>query len=114
MRRGVLEDVVIEALQHHLLAPEPVEEFVAAFHMEVNTALADQGAERAAAERRSDAVLRQIDGLVSAIAVGMRAPSFAARLTGLARMLEIARMVEIARRRAVSGNRRPDKKKPPG
>ena len=36
IRRPVLEEIVIQALQHNLMQPELVEEFIAAFHAEVN------------------------------------------------------------------------------
>ncbi|MCC5979917.1 MAG: recombinase family protein [Salinarimonas sp.] len=83
VRRGALEHLVIDALKHHLMAPELVEEFVSAFHEELNKARADQDSQRLSAQRRYEVVSRQIEGLVSAIAEGMRAPSLAAKLEAL-------------------------------
>ena len=83
--RQVLEDLVLDALKRHLLAPEYVQEFVDAFHAEVNRQRRD--AEIAAGVKRKefDEVQRRLDGLIDAIADGLRAPGLQTRLDELER-----------------------------
>lgn len=83
VRRGPLEAFVLKGLQERLMAPELVEEFIREFHAELNRAAAGQAAQHAASARKLQAVDRQIDALVTAIANGMNSPSVAARLTAL-------------------------------
>jgi site-specific DNA recombinase len=74
-------------LRQRLLAPEMVEEFVAAYHEEVNRHRRDETAARtagrAAQERELAEVRRKLDGLIDAIAEGMRAPGLQQRLDEL-------------------------------
>jgi site-specific DNA recombinase len=51
IRRAPLEALILDGLKHRLLAPELVEEFVAAYHEEVNRARRDATAARAGQER---------------------------------------------------------------
>jgi site-specific DNA recombinase len=56
VRRGPLEELILDGLRQRLMMPEMVEEFVAAFHEEVNRARRDEiaapGRKRARARRR--------------------------------------------------------------
>ena len=70
----------LEGLRHNLMAPEP---FVAAYHENVNRARRDETAGRAARERELAEVGRKPDGLIDAIAEGMRAPGLQQRLDEL-------------------------------
>ena len=73
VRRKILEDLVLEALQKNLMRPDLVAEFIRAFHEEANADLAAAGQERDAAHRRLDQVQRQLDGLITAITEGCAA-----------------------------------------
>lgn len=64
-------------------AQELVEEFVTAFHAELNTALAAETAERAARERDHAEVGRKLDGLIDAMAEGYRTAGLQAKLDAL-------------------------------
>jgi site-specific DNA recombinase len=67
VRRKILEDLVLQALQKNLMRPDLVAEFIRAFHEETNADLAAAGQERDAARHRLDQVQRQLDGLITAI-----------------------------------------------
>jgi site-specific DNA recombinase len=93
--RQALEDLVLNALKRHLLAPAYVQEFVHAFHAEVNRARRD--AEIAAGIKRKelDEVNRRLDRLIDAIADGLRAPGLQTRLDELEyRKLQLQRELE--------------------
>ena len=66
-----------------LLAPELVEEFISAFHEEVNRRRRDAGAGRARKERELAEVTRKLKGLVDALAEGYRVPDLQQRLDEL-------------------------------
>ena len=83
VRRGVLEEIVISALQHNLMAPDLVADFIAAFHAEVNANRGEADAERRRAEKRKGEIERQLDGLITAIAEGLRSPGLQQRLDAL-------------------------------
>ena len=83
VKRGVLEDIVIGALQHNLMAPELVAEFISAFHAEVNASRGEADVERRRAEKRKGEIERQLDGLITAIAEGLRSPGLQQRLDAL-------------------------------
>jgi hypothetical protein len=51
VRRSPLEELILEGLRQRLMAPDMVEEFVAAFHEEVNRHRRDETAARAGKER---------------------------------------------------------------
>jgi DNA invertase Pin-like site-specific DNA recombinase len=83
VRRGPLEELILSGLQQRLMAPDAVEEFVAAFHEEVNRARRDETAARAGRERELAEVRRKLDGLIDAIADGLRAPGLQQKLDDL-------------------------------
>jgi hypothetical protein len=84
IRRGPLEELVLDGLRQRLMAPELVEEFVAAFHEEMNRLRQDEAVARAGKERELAEVSRKLDGLIDALAEGYRAPGLQQRLDDLA------------------------------
>jgi site-specific DNA recombinase len=64
VRRAPLEALIVEGLRQRLLAPELVEEFVTAYHEEVNRRRRDETAARAGKERELAEVTRKLDGLI--------------------------------------------------
>ncbi|MCZ8104298.1 MAG: recombinase family protein [Burkholderiales bacterium] len=83
VKRGVLEEIVVGALQHNLMAPDLVAEFITAFHEEVNASRGEAEAERRRAEKRKAEIERQLDGLITAIAEGLRSPGLQQRIDAL-------------------------------
>jgi site-specific DNA recombinase len=83
IRRGPLEDLILEGLRHNLMTGKEVETFIAAFHAELNAQRAARTAGRAGQERELAEVRRKLDGLIDAIAEGMRAPGLQQRLDEL-------------------------------
>ena len=83
IRRRELEELILEALRQRLMAPELVEEFISAFHEEVNRQRRDAGAGRAGKERELAEVTRKLKGLVDALAEGYRVPGLQQRLDEL-------------------------------
>jgi site-specific DNA recombinase len=83
LRRGVVEGLILEAVKDQLMAPNLVAEFIDEFHREVNRQR--QGAElvRYVAQSELATVTRKLDGLVDAIADGLRAPDLQRRLDEL-------------------------------
>ena len=92
IRRSHLEDLVIMALQRNLMAPELVQEFVAAANEEFNRTRRDEAVEREGWKARQAKIDKQIDSLVEAIANGLRAGSLQTKLDQLeAERAEVAR-----------------------
>ncbi len=65
------------------MVPELVEEFVGAFHEEVNRKRRDETAARTGKERDVAEVRRKLDKLIDALAEGYRAPGLQQRLDDL-------------------------------
>ena len=84
IRRRELEELILEALRQRLMAPALVEEFISAFHEEVNRQRRDTSAGRAGKERELSEVTRKLKGLVDALAEGYRVPGLQQRLDELA------------------------------
>jgi site-specific DNA recombinase len=94
--RQALEDVVLEALKRHLLAPEYVQEFVSAFHTELNRQRHDAEILVGVKRRELEDVGRRLDGLIDAIADGLRAPGLQSKLDQLeSRKVELARELTV-------------------
>ncbi|MFB6261335.1 MAG: recombinase zinc beta ribbon domain-containing protein [Thiohalorhabdaceae bacterium] len=72
IKRGRLEGLILEALRQRLMEPDLVEEFIAAFHAEVNRQRGQAAAEHQRKQRELTQVQKRIDGLVEAIADGLR------------------------------------------
>ncbi len=94
-RRPLLEALILDGLKSRLMAPELVKEFIAEFHREVNRQRRDQEIEQGLRRREFDEVSRKVDGLVNAIADGLRTPGLKSKLEELeARKTELATLVE--------------------
>ena len=65
------------------MAPELVETFVAEFHAEVNRLNREREHAQEARHRELDEVSRKLDGLIEAIAEGLRSPGLQAKLEEL-------------------------------
>jgi site-specific DNA recombinase len=83
VRRKILEDLVLEALQKNLMHPDLVTEFIRAYQAELNTERANEEQERLTAGRRLEQVKRQLDGLITAISEGLRGSGLQDRLSAL-------------------------------
>ena len=85
MPRGTLEELILDGLRDRLMAPELVETFIAEFHAEVNRLNRDREHAHGAKRRELDEVSRKLDGLIEAIAEGLRSPGLQAKLDELER-----------------------------
>src|SRR5262249_28229510 len=85
IRRGALEALILEGLRNRLMVPELVEEFVRAFHTEINRQRREDGLILETKQRELQDVKRKITGLIDAIAEGLRSPGLQQRLDELER-----------------------------
>ena len=85
IKRAVLEDLILDSLKHRLMQPDLVKEFISAFHAEINQRRQNLDVERKAKERDLIQVTRRLDGLIDAIADGLRTPGLKAKLEDLER-----------------------------
>jgi site-specific DNA recombinase len=83
IRRGALEGIILDGLKERLMAPELVEEFVRAFHNEVNSRHRENDLLLEASKRELAEVTRKLNGLIDAIAEGLRTPGLQKRLEEL-------------------------------
>jgi site-specific DNA recombinase len=97
IRRGVLAQLILDALKHNLMQPEPVAEFIREFHAEVNRQRRVAELTASLKRRELDEVQRKLDGLIEAIADGFRAPRLQAKLDELEqRKASLAAAIESA------------------
>ena len=97
LRRSVLEAILLDGLRDRLMAPELVEEFVRAVNEEINRERRRDHAKRSGQEHELAAVTRKIDGLVDAIADGLRGSDLQSKLDALAaRRQELQRALEAS------------------
>ena len=89
IRRGPLEQQVIDALGSRLMEPDKVADFVAGFTAEWNRLVAEASVGADAKRRELETVLRKLSGLIDAIADGLRAP-------GLQRSLDELEATKVA------------------
>jgi site-specific DNA recombinase len=75
--------LVLEALKRHLLAPEYVEEFISAFNLELNRQRLDAEVTVGLKRKELEEVNRRLNGLIGAIADGLRGPGLQAALDQL-------------------------------
>ena len=75
--------MIINGLRQRLMAPELVEEFARAVQKEINLQRREDDALRDAKKRELTEVARKLDGLIDAIADGLRAPGLQQRLDEL-------------------------------
>lgn len=83
IRRHGLDDLILDALKHNLMHPDLVKEFIAAFHEEANKVARDRESELAIKRKELAGVTRRLDGLIDAVADGLRTPGLKARLEDL-------------------------------
>ncbi len=83
IRRCALEGLIIEGLQQRLMAPDLIEEFIRGFHNEINLQRREEDELHDAKRRELDGVKQKLDGLIDAIADGLRASGLQQRLEEL-------------------------------
>ena len=83
IRRQELETLILGALRDDLMAPDVVAEFIAAFTTAWNRGASEVSAGRDAALRELGAIERKLNGLITALAEGFRAPSLQRQLDEL-------------------------------
>jgi hypothetical protein len=83
IRRSALEGMILEGLKQRLMEPKLVEEFVRAFQREVNSQRREQDLLVDATKRELAEVKRKLNGLIDAIAEGLRTPGLQKRLEEL-------------------------------
>ena len=83
VRRGILENIVFDAMRTNLMAPELVAEFIREVHLEVNRQRRQKHTEKAALEARLNKVDQQLNGLINAISEGLRGAGIQGRLDAL-------------------------------
>jgi site-specific DNA recombinase len=83
IRRPALERLILDGLRQRLMAPELVEEFIRAFQREINLQRREDDAVRDAKGRELADIKRKLNGLIEAIADGLRAPGLQQRLDEL-------------------------------
>ena len=97
IRRNRVEEVVLEGLKRQLMEPELVEEFICAFHEEINRQNSAQ--EMHAIEHQAELarVTKKLKGLYDAIADGLRTPGLRDQLLELeAHQSKLNKLVESA------------------
>jgi hypothetical protein len=72
LRRGTIESIILDALKDQLMAPELVAAFIDEFHHGVNRQRQGAELERSATVAELASVTRKLEGLVEAIADGLR------------------------------------------
>src|SRR5262249_29996265 len=93
-RRAIFESLILDGLKSRLMAPERVKEFIAEFHREINRQRRDREIEHGLRRRELEDVSRKIDGLINAIADGLRTPGLKSKLEELeARKHELAALI---------------------
>jgi hypothetical protein len=94
IRRGQLEDRILDALGSELMRPDLVAEFTAEFSSEWNRLMAERAGDLTDKRRELGVVERKLAGLVDAIADGLRTAGLRERLEELeARQTELRREI---------------------
>src|SRR5690606_5235195 len=78
-----LEELILDGLRHRLMAPEMVEEFVTAYHEELNRRRREATAARAGKERRLAEGTRKRDRSIEVLIEGYRTPGLQQKLEEL-------------------------------
>ncbi|MEX0300792.1 MAG: recombinase family protein [Leisingera sp.] len=90
VRRGVLEETVLNLLRSRLMQPDAVAEFIASVSKAANKEACTQQEQRTRMQSERNAAARKLDGLLDAIAEGLRTPGLQAKLEGIeARITEM-------------------------
>ena len=85
IRRAVLEELILSALKDNLMRPELVKEFIVEFTKETNRHRHEIELEQEAKHKELANVTRRLNGLIDAIADGLRTPGLKARLDEMER-----------------------------
>jgi site-specific DNA recombinase len=94
VRRGALEERILDALGSELMRPELVAAFAEEFSREWNRLAGDRSLERTNLQRELGQVERKLSGLIDAIADGLRAPGLEGKLDSLTnRKAELERVL---------------------
>jgi site-specific DNA recombinase len=88
IKRDRIEELVLNTLKTQLMQPHHVEEFVGAFHAEINRMEKGRHGEREQKAKQLERINRKLDGLYEAIADGLRTPGLKAKLEELERSKE--------------------------
>lgn len=83
IRTNKIEELVINALQHNLMQPELVAEFVTSANEEFNRMRSEEEANRESAGRKLIKVQKEIDKLIDSLINGYRGPELQSRLDEL-------------------------------
>jgi site-specific DNA recombinase len=83
IRRHSLETLILDGLKDRLMQPELVKAFIAEFHAEINRQRDQQDQDRALKQRELAQVTGKHDGLIDAIADGLRTTGLKAKLEAL-------------------------------
>ena len=83
IRRRSLEALILDGLKDRLMQPDLVKAVIAEFHAEINRQRDRQDQERALKHRELEQVTRKHDGLIDAIADGLRTTGLKAKLVAL-------------------------------
>ena len=70
IKRNRIEDLVLTGLKERLMAPHLIEEFIAAYHAEINARAASQSRQRGTVEKELKKITKRLDTLVDAMADG--------------------------------------------
>jgi site-specific DNA recombinase len=83
-RRGIkrdrIEELVLGTLKTNLMQPHLVEEFIRAFHTEINRVEKERNVGHEHTAKELDGINRKLEGLYDAIADGLRTPGLKAKL----------------------------------
>ena len=83
IKREALEEIILDALKRDLMQPQYVEEFIRAYHTEINSQAKEQDKSRDRLTAELANVTRKLDGLIDAIADGLRAEQLQQKLDDL-------------------------------
>lgn len=81
--RPELENLILDGLRSRLMAPDLVKVFVSAFHQEWNAAASERNRHQAARRHELEQVSKKLEGLIDAIAGGLRSDSLQEQLDRL-------------------------------
>ena len=83
IRRHILETTILDALRSQLMEPALVEEFISAFHEEMNRAAHSREVAFEQKPRELAKITQKLDGLIEAIADGLRSEGLQKKLDDL-------------------------------
>ncbi len=83
IKRDRIEGLVVDTLKTRLMQPHLVEEFIRAFHAEVNRLEKERNVDRGHTAKYLSKVNQKLDGLYDAIADGLRTPGLKVKLEEL-------------------------------